>query len=114
MTEETTIKKSQEQFPNATPRPWKLRPGTSIVCSDDHKADVLIIVGQVSQCALRTKRAQENAALTLEAVNSYDALREALETIAHPNVGHEDAMALKKIARAALALVDTNTTQEVE
>lgn len=71
----------EERFPNTTPRPWKLREGTSVVCSDDHRADVLIIVGQVSAGTLKTKRAQENAALTLEAVNSYDTLRAAAEQV---------------------------------
>lgn len=91
---------------NATPRPWKLE-GWLIV--RDAKLKRHAIADVMTTAALDADEKEANGALIVRAVNSHDAMREALEqAIARIEVANQEGNPIMSAwlpdAKAALAL----------
>lgn len=117
MTTDTTIKKSNERFPDAMPRPWTAEVGDRL--SDG--GDCWVIdseIGSVAEMQCGIDREGQTAKLIVAAVNSYDALVKAIEAEAarrayHAGLGVSEWKAfLWPEARAAL--VDPPAAEEVK
>lgn len=134
-TPDTTIKK---RFPNATPRPWRYQgwddtPGDAgayiLGGGPDGSMDEHMVGAALPQPTHRNRaECEDNARLMVDAVNSYDALRDAISVLLGAtemqegrekeelHISQREAWHVwtnaKLHARAALALVDTPATNE--